>query len=381
MQYDQFKMGHGRLHCFLGFALALAVALPSAAEPATEQVKVARKRFQEGVAAADARNYEAARLAFQQAYALKPHPSVLRNLGQAELKTGHHLDAARHLSTFIRDHLRHTGGRESAKKSLAEAETKIGKLLLEVDVAGAEITVDGEISGRSPLGADPIYVEPGQRVVRVQKDGYDLYEQTQGFEPDRVIRLKVALRPTAPAPTEAAAVMRVPPPTVLEPVVVPAPPERPRAAPARSRRARWNGNAHRRHRERRGAHRAGRRIRRGFSISGESLEEELPTRVHRADVGETACARSPATALARSSPTPSTAATAPTRSRKVRSSRPACSVPLRSRRFLVATADKVAPYASIGPGAMAPSWELWVSTEQHGERWEATCGEGGHGWR
>lgn len=292
MQYDHFKMGHGRLHRLFGFALALAVALPAAAEPATEQVKVARKRFQEGVAAADARNYEAARVAFQQAYALKPHPSVLRNLGQAELKTGHYLDAARHLSTFIRDTtFGTTSERESAKKSLAEAETKVGKLLLEVDVAGAEIAVDGEMSGRSPLGADPIYVEPGQRVVRVQKDGYDLYEQTQAFEPDRVIRLKVALRPTAPVPTEAAAVMRVPPPTVVEPVIVPPPsPERPP-----SDRAERGGTETRTVVIVSGAAltalATGFGI--GFSISGESLEEDAVAQhaFIEQTYGDTACAQ------------------------------------------------------------------------------------------
>jgi hypothetical protein len=219
-------MGHGRLHRFLAVALVLAWALPSSAEPAPEQIKVARKRFQEGVAAADARNYEGARVAFQQAYALKPHPSVLRNLGQAELKTGHFVEAARHLSTFIRDTTFGTAAeRESAKKSLIEAETKIGKLLLEVDVIGAEIAVDGEMSGRSPLGADPIYVEPGQRVVRVQKDGYDIYEQTQAFDPDRVVRLKVSLRASGPVPTEAASVMRTSP-TLIEPVIIAPPPDR-----------------------------------------------------------------------------------------------------------------------------------------------------------
>jgi PEGA domain len=229
VQYDHTKMGHGRLHRLVGVALLLACAWPASADPPNEQIKVARKRFQEGVAAADSRNYEAARVAFQQAYALKPHPSVLRNLGQAELKTGHYLDAARHLSTFIRDTTFGTAAeRESAKKSLLEAESKIGKLILEVDVAGAEVAVDGELAGRSPLGADPIYVEPGQRIVRVQKDGYDLYEQAQSFEPDRVIRLKVSLRASGPLPTEAASVSRASP-TLVEPVLVAPPPDRSRS--------------------------------------------------------------------------------------------------------------------------------------------------------
>jgi len=229
VQYDHFKMGHGRLPRLLGALLVVGWSFPSFAEPAPEQIKVARKRFQEGVAAADARNYEAARVAFQQAYALKPHPSVLRNLGQAELKTGHYLDAARHLATFIRDTTFGTPSeRESAKKSLAEAETRVGRLILEVDVAGAEVAVDGEMSGRAPLGADPIYVEPGQRVVRVQKDGYDLYEQAQSFEPDRVIRLKVSLRPSGALPTEAASFSRTSP-TLIEPVIIAPPPDRSRS--------------------------------------------------------------------------------------------------------------------------------------------------------
>jgi len=232
VQYDHSKMGHGRLHRLVGVVLLVVWALPASADPPNEQIKVARKRFQEGVAAADARNYEAARVAFQQAYALKPHPSVLRNLGQAELKTGHYLDAARHLSTFIRDTTFGTAvERESAKKSLVEAESKIGKLILEVDVPGAEVAVDGELAGRSPLGADPVYVEPGQRIVRVQKDGFDLYEQTQSFEPDRVIRLKVALRPSGPLPTEAASVSRTSP-TLIEPVLIAPPPDRSRSLSA-----------------------------------------------------------------------------------------------------------------------------------------------------
>src|SRR5258706_5056331 len=111
----------------LAFAQLLAAA-PSFADPPNEAVKMARRRFQEGVAAVDAGNYEAARVAFQQAYALKPHPSVLRNLGQAELKTGRYVEAARHLSTFVRDTTYGTTPeREAAAKSLAQAETQVGR--------------------------------------------------------------------------------------------------------------------------------------------------------------------------------------------------------------------------------------------------------------
>jgi hypothetical protein len=141
---------------------------------------------------------------------LKPHASVLRNLGQAELKTGHYLEAARHLSTFIRDtNFGTPPEREAAKKALTEAESKLGKLVVEVDVDGAEITVDGAPTGRSPMGPDPVYVDPGQRVVRVQKDGCQPYEQPQTLEAGRTTQLKVALHASEPVPTEAASVSRI----------------------------------------------------------------------------------------------------------------------------------------------------------------------------
>jgi hypothetical protein len=185
----------------------LLVAAPALAEPSNEAVKMARKRFQEGVAAVDAGNYEAARVAFQQAYALKPHPSVLRNLGQAELKTGRYLEAARHLSTFVRETTYGTSPeREAAAKSLALAEKQVGRVFVQVDVPGADITIDGELAGRSPV-TDPFYAEPGERVIRIQKEGHEAYEKTQLIEAGRTTQLKIALQ-SGPVPTLAASVTR-----------------------------------------------------------------------------------------------------------------------------------------------------------------------------
>ncbi len=203
-------MGRSFLCRSSGCVLALLWACPAWGEPPSEAINMARKRFQEGVAAIDAGNYEAARVAFQQAYTLKPHPSVLRNLGQAELKVGHYLEAARHLAIFVRDTtFGAPGDRESAQKALAEAEAKIGKLVLEVDVSGANVTVDGETVGRSPLGPDPVYVESGQRIVRIEKEGYESYEWAQGFEAGRTTQMRIVLRGAGPRPTQAASVSRL----------------------------------------------------------------------------------------------------------------------------------------------------------------------------
>jgi hypothetical protein len=132
----------------------------------------------------------------------------LRNLGQAELKTGRYLEAARHLSTFTRDTTYGTAAeREAASKSLAQAEAQVGKLVIEVNVPGAEVTIDGELAGRSPI-ADPFYAEGGDRVIRIRKEGHESYEKTLFIEPGRTTQLKIKLE-LARIPTPAASVSRV----------------------------------------------------------------------------------------------------------------------------------------------------------------------------
>jgi hypothetical protein len=186
-----------------GWALAPLLCAASAfAEPPSEVLKTARKRFQEGVAAVDAGNYEAARVAFQQAYALKPHPSALRNLGQAELRTGHYLEAARHLSRFLRETTFGSAAeRDVVIKSLAQAEAEVAKVVVEVDVVGADITLDGELLGRSPT-REPFYAEAGERMIRIKKDGYEPYVKSQVLQAGRTTQLRIALDvPRAPALT------------------------------------------------------------------------------------------------------------------------------------------------------------------------------------
>src|SRR4249920_3258530 len=82
-------------------ALAAPPARPSADEDTT--VAIARERFKEGVAFFDQKQYDKARVAFLQAYALKKHPAVLLNLAQSELRCNHEADAAKHFSAYLRE--------------------------------------------------------------------------------------------------------------------------------------------------------------------------------------------------------------------------------------------------------------------------------------
>lgn len=162
-------------------ALTLGLLLPSLVGPvvlvparafAQEDPAVtaeARKRFQEGVKLFDEKKFELARAAFLQAYALKKHPDVLLNLAQAEMLSGKPFEAAGHFKEFLRDPATASHPkRAEAEKGLADARARIGRIQIAVDVADAEILLDGKKVGTSPFG-EPIDVMPGPHVVEAKK--------------------------------------------------------------------------------------------------------------------------------------------------------------------------------------------------------------------
>ncbi len=151
----------------LSFAPA-AVSLPRIAQAQNPQedalTKAARARFQEGVDAFDHGNYEAARAAFKQAYALKQHPAVLLNLAQSSLKSGHYLEASKMFQQYVNDP--QADKKADATKGLTDARSKLGRL----DVSappGSEITIDDAVAGKTPM-SEPIDVEAGNHTVHVK---------------------------------------------------------------------------------------------------------------------------------------------------------------------------------------------------------------------
>ena len=113
-------------------ALLLASVPLLSAQPAHAQddaaIQMARERFQEGVKYYDAKQYDKARAAFLQAYALKKHPAVLLNLAQSELRSGHEAEAAKHFAQYMRENKEASAAeRQEADKGLAESKKSVGK--------------------------------------------------------------------------------------------------------------------------------------------------------------------------------------------------------------------------------------------------------------
>ena len=153
-------------------AIALLVSLSPSVLPRTSfaqaqpdpTIQAAHARFDEGVQFFDKGQFENARAAFLQAYALHKHPAVLINLAQTSLRSGHTLEAARYFTQYIHNSPALTSAqRAEAEKGLAEARTKLGHLEVSAP-AGIAVTVDGELAGAD--GAIAVDVEPGAHTIK-----------------------------------------------------------------------------------------------------------------------------------------------------------------------------------------------------------------------
>jgi hypothetical protein len=216
----------------LAFALLLSLA-PAATLPARiafaqsaddATTKMARQRFQEGVNFYDKGQFEMARAAFLQAYALRKHPVVLLNLAQSCLKTGHALEAARYFQQFLKESSSATDAqRADASKGLGEARMKLGRIDVVGATVGADVFVDDERIGMAPLDHS-VDVEAGSHLVRSQGRGGE-----QSIPVTAVVGQGVTARFSASAPAPAAA---PPPPAPAETPAEPAPAPPPEAAAA-----------------------------------------------------------------------------------------------------------------------------------------------------
>ena len=164
---------HALLAC-MTVALASSVALPGVARADDAAVAEAKARFQEGLELADGGKHEAARLKFQQAYAVFNAPAVLYNLARAEQLTGRELEALEHFRLFLRvsatDAKITDAMRDKAKQNAAELARRVGQIEFEVP-SSARLTLDGKPLDAVTGPREPLAVQPGKHTIEATFDG------------------------------------------------------------------------------------------------------------------------------------------------------------------------------------------------------------------
>jgi len=201
----------------------LAVASDAAAQsekPGASASDEASRRFRAGVVFYKDRDFAAALVEFKRAYELDPNYRVLFNLGQTSQELN---DYASALSAFRR--YLDEGGKEIDKARRAKVEgfidvlkNKVGTITIEVNVEGAEVSVDDVSVGKTPL-AKPLLVNAGRRKFAASLSGRHpavRQEEVAGLD-DRTVKLELAEIETAAEPPK-------PLPPTQKPAPAPPPP-------------------------------------------------------------------------------------------------------------------------------------------------------------
>ncbi len=154
----------------LAAALSLTLSQDSrGADPGKE----AEEHYLRGKALLKGGDVKGAYLEYRASWDLKQSYDIAANLGNLELEQGMPRDAAEHLAFALRTVA--VGVPEdrvaTIRGLLDRARKLVGAATVKVNVAGAEILVDGLAVGRSPLASE-IFVDPGKRTIEARLSPY-----------------------------------------------------------------------------------------------------------------------------------------------------------------------------------------------------------------
>ena len=180
--------------------LLLAVLLwPS---PARAQESGDDARITEGVQLrSEGRDLQALEV-FREAYAARPTPRALAQIGLAEQALGRWIEAEADLERALAQQgdgwvTRHRGQLDAA---LAIVQHHLGWVAVESSISGAELWIDGERAASLPR-VEPLRAVAGAVVLEVRAAGYDPLRRTIEVEPGERAQERFVLVPSRAAPS------------------------------------------------------------------------------------------------------------------------------------------------------------------------------------
>lgn len=115
---------------------------------------------------------------FQEAHATYASPKIWFNIGQANRDLGRLADALAAFEKFlVGAHDASPTTLADARKAVAELKPRLGRVRIECQTPGAEVSIDGKAEGRAPL-LDPIWVMPGRHQITALAADTSLAAQT-----------------------------------------------------------------------------------------------------------------------------------------------------------------------------------------------------------
>jgi hypothetical protein len=189
----------------LAFALSAAALLASTATTAHADDaanRQASRHFQRGVALYGEADYRAALVEFKRAYSLAPNPAVLYNVGETQYQLQ---DYAAALTTF-EHYLAEASGdghRAEVEGDIDILKARVGHLSLTTVPPGADVTIDDQPVGKTPLDR-ALLVSIGHRKVVASVAGRPAITRYVDVAADDTLSVTLQL-PEPPEPAQAPA--------------------------------------------------------------------------------------------------------------------------------------------------------------------------------
>jgi hypothetical protein len=194
---------------FTALAAAATLTLSHDSRGADDPGKAAEEHYLRGKALLKGGDVKGAYLEYRASWDLKQSYDIAANLGNLELEQGLPRDAAEHLAFALRTvAVGVPEDRVAAIRGLLERARKlVGAATVKVNIAGAEILVDGVAVGRSPLSGE-IFVDPGKRTIEARLSPYTPAKKV--FDFPRAATIPVGLELVLAAPTASASASAAP---------------------------------------------------------------------------------------------------------------------------------------------------------------------------
>jgi hypothetical protein len=150
-----------------------AAAETQPAAPVDDAQAKAKEHYTNGKVLYEQGKYADAMVEFQSAYDLKPHPSVLKSIGECKLQINDLPGAIAIFEKYLEDPT--AGKRDEITKKIAEIKAMMAQVEISSEPAGAGIMVDGAVTDK--VTPATIELVPGDHQITLNADGYEPLEK------------------------------------------------------------------------------------------------------------------------------------------------------------------------------------------------------------
>jgi hypothetical protein len=198
---------------FASLASLAALGLIASGAGAQERfidTREAGKHFDHGVVLYGEADYPAALAEFKRAYTLAPNSAVLFNIGEAEFQLQDYAGALASFTRYLVEAPQGAAHRADVENDIEILRTRVGHLTIVTVPPGADVSVDEQPAGKTPL-EDRVLVSVGHRKVTATFTGSPAVTRyiDVAADDDISVTLQASVAP-APAPATLAAPLQAP---------------------------------------------------------------------------------------------------------------------------------------------------------------------------